>query len=398
MSDFKVYLVGGAVRDKLLGCPVSEHDYVVVGASPEHLLAAGFSQVGADFPVFLHPHTHEEYALARTERKSGKGYLGFDVYASCDVSLEQDLLRRDLTINAMAIEVCGLFDNRVVTGEIIDPYGGQTDLKNRTLRHVSDAFVEDPVRVLRLARFASRYAPFGFGIANQTCQLVADMKTSGELNHLVAERVWAETKKALNQSHSAIYFDSLDLLGVLDVILPEFAASYHKAKHTNQWQIISTALHNNLDELLIKFGILSVVFANFDDKTADMDAFLRFCQHQKIPKEYQKIGLFVLDNYSILMDFQHSSPKQIFHILKTSGALKNHQLLMCAFAVCADLIGAQNQVNSLHLIHKLQTISADDVDKQLQGKAIGAAIDTLRLDKLSELSAQMFKSVTPKID
>ncbi len=184
----KIYLVGGAVRDALLGLPVKDRDWVVVGSTPQEMLDAGYQQVGRDFPVFLHPQTHEEYALARTERKSGSGYTGFTCYAAPDVTLEDDLKRRDLTINALAQD-----DN----GEIIDPYNGLGDLQNRLLRHVSPAFGEDPLRVLRVARFAARYAHLGFRIADETLTLMREMTHAGELEHLTPERVWKETESAL---------------------------------------------------------------------------------------------------------------------------------------------------------------------------------------------------------
>lgn len=182
-----IYLVGGAVRDALLGLPVSDRDWVVVGATPDIMLERGYQQVGRDFPVFLHPGTREEYALARTERKTGAGYTGFACYSAPDVTLEDDLQRRDLTINAMA---------QSADGTLYDPYHGADDLKNRILRHVSEAFTEDPLRVLRVARFAARFAPQGFVIAPETLELMSAITQQGELAHLTAERVWKETEKA----------------------------------------------------------------------------------------------------------------------------------------------------------------------------------------------------------
>lgn len=208
----KVYLVGGAVRDELLGLPVSDRDYVVVGSTPETMLAQGFQQVGKDFPVFLHPQTHEEYALARTERKTGAGYTGFSCYSAPDVTIEDDLLRRDLTINAIAKDD---------QGQLTDPYNGVDDLKARVLRHVSEAFAEDPLRVLRVARFAARYAEQGFHIAPETLSLMQTMTASGELTHLTAERVWAETEKALKSKSPQVYFEVLRQCGALAVLFPE---------------------------------------------------------------------------------------------------------------------------------------------------------------------------------
>ncbi|EPL9571551.1 multifunctional CCA addition/repair protein [Providencia rettgeri] len=208
----KVYLVGGAVRDQLLKLPISDRDFVVVGTTPEAMLAEGFQQVGKDFPVFLHPKTHEEYALARTERKTGAGYTGFSCYSAPDVTIEDDLLRRDLTINAIA---------QSDSGEIIDPFNGVNDLKKRVLRHVSDAFAEDPLRVLRVARFAARYFEQGFTIAPETLALMQSMAITGELSHLTAERVWVETEKALKSNAPQIYFDVLRQCGALAVLFPE---------------------------------------------------------------------------------------------------------------------------------------------------------------------------------
>ncbi|MBU2953556.1 multifunctional CCA tRNA nucleotidyl transferase/2'3'-cyclic phosphodiesterase/2'nucleotidase/phosphatase [Marinobacter sp. F3R08] len=212
----QVYLVGGAVRDDLLGLEVKDRDWVVVGATPAEMQANGFKQVGADFPVFLHPHTREEYALARTERKQGRGYHGFTVYSAPDVTLEQDLRRRDLTINAMA---------KTESGQLVDPFHGLSDLKNRTLRHVSDAFAEDPLRILRTARFAARFRPLEFNVCDQTMALMKTMVDTGEVDHLVPERVWQELQRALHETVPEAFFDVLRDCGALDVLIPEIAPS-----------------------------------------------------------------------------------------------------------------------------------------------------------------------------
>lgn len=211
-TDYKTYLVGGAVRDQLLGVPYHEHDWVVVGATPEQLLQAGFRPVGQDFPVFLHPKTSEEYALARTERKSGHGYGGFTFHATPDVTLEADLERRDLTVNAMAMDP---------QGQIIDPYGGRQDLADRLLRHVSPAFAEDPLRVLRVARFAARYAPLGFRVAPETMALMHELAGSGELQALTAERIWKEYSRALMETRPDVFIQVLRDCGALEQLLPE---------------------------------------------------------------------------------------------------------------------------------------------------------------------------------
>lgn len=214
----QIYLVGGAVRDELLGLPVRERDWVVVGARPDDLLARGYKAVGKDFPVFLHPQTSEEYALARTERKTGPGYRGFETLFAPDVTLEQDLERRDLTINAIAKDPD--------SGALIDPFGGQRDLRERVLRHVSPAFVEDPVRVLRVARFAARFAPLGFSVAPETVQLMRDIAARGELGALVSERVWQETQRALTMPAPARFFEVLREANALPVIFPELHALF----------------------------------------------------------------------------------------------------------------------------------------------------------------------------
>jgi len=230
----KTYLVGGAVRDALLGLPVKDKDWVVVGATPQQMLDAGYQQVGRDFPVFLHPKSHQEYALARTERKSGSGYTGFTCYAAPDVTLEQDLLRRDLTVNALAQD-----DN----GEIVDPYNGQQDLQNRLLRHVSPAFSEDPLRVLRVARFAARYAHLSFRIADETMALMRDMTAAGELEHLTPERVWKETENALGTHNPQVYFQTLRDCGALKVLFPEIDALYGVPAPAKWHPEIDTGVH-----------------------------------------------------------------------------------------------------------------------------------------------------------
>ncbi len=230
----RIYLVGGAVRDKLLGRPLVDRDHVVVGALPEELLALGYKPVGKDFPVFLHPTSGEEYALARTERKSGHGYHGFVFQADATVTLEQDLARRDLTINAIAE------DER---GALTDPYHGVRDLEQRVLRHVSSAFVEDPVRVLRVARFAARFAPLGFTVADETMTLMRQMVDDGEVNHLVPERVWAETRKALSEAQPSAFLRVLRDCGALAVLFPEIDALYGVPQRAEFHPEIDTGVH-----------------------------------------------------------------------------------------------------------------------------------------------------------
>lgn len=230
----QTYLVGGAVRDQLLGRHVTEHDWVVIGARPEDLLSRGFKAVGRDFPVFLHPETQEEYALARTERKSGQGHTGFICDFSPTISLEDDLIRRDLTINAMAQDT---------DGAVIDPHGGQKDLQARILRHVSSAFREDPLRVFRVARFAARYAPLGFSIASETMELMQTMAASGELQSLTPERVWKETERALCEAMPEIYITVLRECGALAIWFPEIERLFGVPQRPEYHPEIDTGIH-----------------------------------------------------------------------------------------------------------------------------------------------------------
>ncbi|MDJ0940015.1 MAG: multifunctional CCA addition/repair protein [Woeseiaceae bacterium] len=233
----QVYLVGGAVRDELLGLTVKERDWCVVGATPEDMLERGYRAVGKDFPVFLHPETGEEYALARTERKTAAGYHGFAFNTSPDVSIEDDLSRRDLTVNAMA---------RDENGTLIDPFGGATDLENKLLRHVSDAFIEDPVRILRAAKFAARFAARGFKIADETLTLMRDIVAAGEADALVPDRVWKETESALSTTNSRVFFETLRECGALKVLYPEVDALFGVPQPERWHPEIDTGLHTML--------------------------------------------------------------------------------------------------------------------------------------------------------
>ncbi|MCD2511063.1 multifunctional CCA addition/repair protein [Acidovorax sp. D4N7] len=236
MTSLQILTVGGAVRDQLLGRPVNDRDWVVVGATPEQMQALGYQPVGRDFPVFLHPETHEEYALARTERKSGRGYRGFVVQASPDVTLEEDLARRDLTINAMAAPA-----EWPGSGTLSDPYGGQRDLEARVLRHVTEAFREDPVRILRVARFAARFADFS--VAPETLALMREMVAAGEANDLVAERVWQELARGLMEAAPERMFEVLRDCGALEVLLPELARLWGVPQRAEYHPEVDTGVH-----------------------------------------------------------------------------------------------------------------------------------------------------------
>lgn len=280
----EIYLVGGAVRDELLGKPVVERDYVVVGGTAEAMLAKGFRQVGKDFPVFLHPDTGEEYALARTERKSGKGYQGFEVHAAPEITLEQDLQRRDLTINAIA--------RNQDTGELIDPYGGQEDLRRQRLRHVSPAFTEDPLRVLRVARFAARFHQDGFAVAPETLALMRTIAASGELATLSAERVWRELERSLASASPDIFFAVLDQAEALIPWFTEVAEPAYLDPALDRLQ------HSQLpDSAILRLAVLTIDL-NDEDLQQFSDRlklpnqaryWLRTCQrwHQKLPVNCQ---------------------------------------------------------------------------------------------------------------
>ena len=305
----QTYLVGGAVRDKLLGRPIKDQDWVVVGSTPEQMLAQGYQSVGADFPVFLHPKTKEEYALARIERKIGVGYNGFSCDASSEVTLEEDLLRRDLTINAMAMDD---------QGNIIDPYNGQQDLENKLLRHVSDAFIEDPLRVLRVARFAARYHDLGFSIAPETMTLMQTIVANDELTALSAERVWQETARSLLETHPEVYFENLRACGALAVWFPELDVLWGIPNPPMWHPEIDTGIHTMMvlqqavklsDKLNVRFASLvhdlgkGVTPAenwpsHRGHEKQGLELINTLCDRLKAPNECRELGLMVSEYHT----------------------------------------------------------------------------------------------------
>jgi tRNA nucleotidyltransferase (CCA-adding enzyme) len=305
VNDLTVYCVGGAVRDKLLGLPVQDHDWVVVGSTPEQMVARGFKPVGSDFPVFLHPETHEEYALARTERKVAQGYKGFSVYAAPEVTLEQDLLRRDFTINAIAQDAAG---------KLIDPYGGQADLKAGVLRHVSAAFAEDPVRILRAARFVAR---FGFSIAPETLALMRAMVDNGEVDALVAERVWQELARGLMEKYPSRFFTTLRECGALKKILPEVDALFGVPQPAHYHPEIDCGIHTLLvmDDTAKQGHVLEVRFAalthdlgkantpedtlprHIGHEARSVDLLRVMSERLRVPSECRDLGLLVAKHH-----------------------------------------------------------------------------------------------------
>lgn len=300
----ETYLVGGAVRDKLLGFTKSDRDWVVVGASVEQMLEMGYSQVGKDFPVFLHPKTKEEHALARTERKSGPGYTGFTFNADPGVTLEEDLLRRDLTINAIAQDL---------DGNLIDPYGGVQDIQDRVLRHVSTAFTEDPLRVLRVARFAARFAPLGFRVADETMALMRELSASGELQHLVAERVWQEMEKALHSGAPAQFFRCLRECNALQIILPEVDNLFGVPQPPKHHPEVDTGIHVMLcmeqaaklsDDPVVRFATLTHDLGkavtpkdnwphHHGHEQLGVALIDTVCARMRVPKKYQRVARLV---------------------------------------------------------------------------------------------------------
>ncbi len=300
----KMYKVGGCVRDRLLGLPVKDRDWVVVGATPEEMIARGFRQVGRDFPVFLHPETHEEYALARTERKTGPGYHGFSVHAAPDVTLEDDLRRRDLTINAMA---------ETEDGEIIDPFGGRRDLEARLLRHVSPAFAEDPVRILRVARLAARYAGLGFRVADETLALMRQMVDEGEVDALVPERVWSETERALGEDRPSRYFAVLRECGALARLFPEIDRLFGVPQPPEHHPEVDTGVHTLLvvdqaarlsPETVVRFAALVHDLGkgttpreewprHVDHEARGVPLVEALCQRLKVPRSFRELAVLV---------------------------------------------------------------------------------------------------------
>jgi tRNA nucleotidyltransferase (CCA-adding enzyme) len=298
----KSYQVGGSVRDKLLGLPVNDRDFVVVGETSASMVAAGFKPVGTDFPVFLHPTTHEEYALARTERKSGKGYKGFVVHAAPDVTLEDDLGRRDLTINAMAED-----DD----GTIIDPHGGQRDIAQKVLRHVGPAFVEDPVRILRVARFAARFASMGFTVAAETLELMRAMVTAGEADHLVPERVWQELSTGLMEHNPSCMFDLLRKTGALERIAPEWAAAFAPGSTTQR--TIDLAAQPAVP-VALRYAIATAALS-LDDAT-------RLADRLKVPVECRELSLLTLRAMPIATHIETADAANWALLYETADALR----------------------------------------------------------------------------
>jgi tRNA nucleotidyltransferase (CCA-adding enzyme) len=316
----KIYLVGGAVRDKLLGLPIKERDWVVVDATPAQMLAAGFRQVGKEFPVFLHPKTHEEYALARTERKIGPGYTGFTFDISQHVSLEEDLIRRDLTINAMA---------ETETGELIDPYHGQKDLQEKYLRHVSLAFVEDPVRLLRVARFLARYHHLGFRIAEETLHLMQKMVAQGEVNALVAERVWKECERALSEKNPEQFFFALEKCHALAVLFPEI-----RVEGKGLDALMIAAKHRQ--PAIIGWAVL---LNPLNDQKQDI---VSLCERYRTPHDYRELAVLTALYHTTILNALSLSASTLLDLFYKLDIFRRASRFDNILTACAIIAEAQN--------------------------------------------------------
>jgi len=368
-----IYIVGGAVRDRLLGRAVVDRDWVVVGASPEMLQARGFRPVGKDFPVFLHPDTHEEYALARTERKTARGYHGFSFHASPDVTLEQDLARRDLTINAMA---------QAADGTIIDPYNGRADLKAGLLRHVSPAFAEDPVRILRIARFAAR---FGFAIAAETMQLMRTMVRAGEVDALVAERVWQEMAKALMETRPTRFFDVLRDCGALARLMPELERLFQPQNPQDgarAMQVLEQAARQQLP-LVQRFAAL---MASLQQQT-ELQA---LCERLRVPAECRDLARLAWQQRHNIVRVAALPPDAILDLLRQTDALRRPERfrqLLTVIGVIGDQAETDHAQQSARwlegLLEQLLALDSGAIARRCSDKSkIASAIDQARLEQV----------------
>lgn len=341
----QIYLVGGAIRDRLLGFDNADRDWVVVGATPQEMLDQGYTPVGRDFPVFLHPRTKEEYALARTERKTGPGYTGFAFNAAPGVSLEEDLLRRDLTLNAIAQDS---------NGRLIDPHGGVRDIEQRVLRHVSPAFTEDPLRVLRVARFAARFASLGFTVADETMALMRRLSASGELQHLVAERVWQETEKALCSPAPQVYFRTLRDCGALKVILPELDRLFGIPQPPQHHPEIDTGVHVLMcleqaarmsEDPVVRFATLLHDLGkgvtpkekwphHYGHETLGLPLIRDVCERLRVPKRYAALARLVCEYHTHCHRAAELKPASLLRVLEALDAFRRPQQLAQFLPAC----------------------------------------------------------------
>ena len=401
----EIYLVGGYVRDQLLGLNTKDRDWLVVGATADELLKKGYRQVGKDFPVFLHPETNEEYALARTERKTSAGYSGFSFNANAGVTLEEDLARRDLTINAIA---------RSDNGDLIDPYNGQADIKAKILRHVSPAFIEDPVRILRIARFAARFAELGFVIADETLALMQDMVRSGEVDSLVAERVWQETMRALAEKTPARYFEVLRECGALEKLFPEINRLWGVPQPEKHHPEIDTGVHTMmvLTQAAKLSGDTKVRFAalvhdlgkgttpksqwpkHIDHESRGVPLVAALCDRYRIPNDYRELGMIVAKYH---LHYHRAAELRADTFLKTIVSLDAFRrperfelFLLACEADSRGRPGFENKDFEQPDIYRKVFKAANAIDakelvtKGLQGKDIKKELSKLRIQAIKE--------------
>ena len=406
----KIFLVGGAVRDRLLGLAVRDRDYVVVGGRPQDLLDLGYKPVGKDFPVFLHPQTNEEYALARTERKTGRGYHGFAFDTAADVTLEDDLRRRDLTINAIAEDD---------SGALIDPFGGAADLRDRILRHVSPAFAEDPVRVLRVARFAARFAARGFRIADETLALMRQIVQAGEVDHLQTERVWAETQKALGEPKPSAFLHALRDCGALKALFPEVDALFGVPQRAEYHPEIDTGIHTGMvldmaarlapGDALIGWCALTHDLGKAltpPDKLpshpahehAGVAPVVALCTRLKVPNEYAALAQLVCRLHLLAHTALQLRPATVLGLFEQLDAFRKPERLAQFLLACeADKRGRLGLEDSDYPQARFlrsafaaakQVASQAFVDQGLTGTEVGEAIRAARVQAIAALSAQ----------
>ena len=400
----KIYLVGGTVRDELLGLPPKEHDWVVVGATPDDMQALGYLQVGKSFPVFLHPDTKEEYALARTEKKVAPGYTGFAIEASADVTLEQDLQRRDLTINAMA---------RAPSGELIDPFNGLADLRGKVLRHVSAAFVEDPVRVLRVARFAAQYAHLGFSVAEETYVLMQTMVDNGEIDALVPERVWKETQRALETPQPQVFFQVLRTCGALQRLFPEIDRLFGVPQPVEHHPEVDTGLHTMLvlqqaarlsKDSTVRFAALvhdlgkgltpqeqwPKHLCHEENGVALVQA---LCERLRVPAQYRDLAVLVTRYHLHYHRAAELTPSTLLKLFRAMDAFRRPQRVEQFVLACeADARGRPGYEDRLYkqgVLLRAAFAAAAEVDTKalaqqgLQGPAFADRLSKLRLHAIA---------------
>ena len=409
----QVYLVGGAVRDHLLGYPYHEKDYVVVGATPEQLIASGYQPVGKDFPVFLHPDTKDEYALARTERKSGHGYHGFSFYTDPSVTLEEDLIRRDLTINAIAMD-----DD----GKIYDPYGGQQDLNNKILRHVSNAFVEDPLRVLRIARFAARYKALGFKVDPETLALMHQLSESGELEALTPERVWKETSRALMEDHADEYFEVLRSCGALKILFPEIDALYGIPQRPEYHPEIDCGIHTMMSlqqackanySLDVRFAVLvhdlgkaltpkDELPRHIMHEERGVKPVTEVCDRLKVPTNTKQLALAVCKEHLKCHQALTLKPGTLWRLLQRLDVLRRPERVEAFVQACEcdsrGRLGLENREYPqsryiLDAIQVVRNIKAQDLPADVKGQEIGEMLIERRIQAIAELKHQYAENV-----